>query len=298
MSTTSLSAFSDALANAVDAASPSVVQVHGRRRPATGVVSAADTIITSARALGREEDLQVRTPDNRTLAAELAGWDPATGLAVLRAAGLGSAPATRGEAKPRVGHVVLALARSWSNAITASTGIVSIIGGPLRTGRRHTIDEVIRVNVPMHEGFAGGPLLDTAGQVIGICTSSAIRGLGVVIPSAIAWKSAADVLQHGSPTRGFLGIAGQQVRLSERQAADAGRSEGLLIVAVTPESPAASANVLVGDIMLDFDGHEIRSPEQLLDRLTGDRAGQPATLRLLRGGAPVELKVTVGKRSA
>ena len=298
MSTSSLSAFSDALAAAVDAASPSVVQVHGRRRPATGVVFAADTIITTARALGREEELQVRTPDNRTLRAELAGWDPATGLAVLRAADLRSAPAARSEAKPRVGHVVLALARSWSNAITASSGIVAVIGGPLRTGRRQSIDEVIRVTAPMHDGFAGGPLLDTAGQVIGISTSSAIRGFGVVIPAAIAWKSATDVLQHGSPTRGFLGVAGQQVRLSERQASDVGRQEGLLIVAVTPESPAASGNVLVGDILLDFDGHEIRSPEHLVDRLTGDRAGQPATLRLLRGGTIVELKITVGTKRA
>ena len=68
------------------------------------------------------------------------------------------------------------------------------------------------------------------------------------------------MLQHGSPTRGFLGVAGQQVRLSERQASDVGRQEGLLIVAVTPESPAASGNVLVGDILLDFDGHEIDRP--------------------------------------
>jgi serine protease Do len=299
MSTSSLSAFSDALAAAVDGASPYVVQVHGRRRPATGIVFGADTVITTARALGREDDLRIRTADNRTLAAELAGWDPATGLAVLRVAELGSAAtAVRSDAKPRVGHLVLALARSWSNAITASAGIVAVIGGPLRTGRRHAIDEVVRITAPMHDGFAGGPLLNTEGQVIGICTSSAIRGLGVVIPAAIAWKSAADVLQHGSPTRGFLGVAGQQVRLSEKQAADIGRSEALLIVAVTPGSPAAEGNVLVGDILLDFDGHEIRSPEQLLDQLTADRAGKPATLRLLRGGAAVELKVTVGTKRA
>jgi S1-C subfamily serine protease len=298
MSTSSLSAFSDALAAAVDAASPSVVQVHGRRRPVSGVVFAADTVITTARALGRGDDLRVRTADNRALAAELAGWDPTTGLAVLRVPDLGSQAAPRSEAKARVGHVVLALARSWSNAITASTGIIAVIGGPLRTGRRHSIDEVIRVTAPMHDGFAGGPLLNTDGQVIGICTSSAIRGLAVVIPVAIAWKSASDVLQHGSPARGFLGVAGQQVRLSEKQATDVGRNEALLIVAVTPKSPAAEGNVLVGDVLLDFEGHEIRSPEQLLDQLTADRAGKPATLRLLRGGAAVEVKVTVGTRTA
>jgi S1-C subfamily serine protease len=298
MSTSPLSAFSDALAAAVDAATPSVVQVQGRRRPASGVLFAPDAVITTARALGREDDLHVRTTDNRTLAAELAGWDPASGIAVLRVPSLGSRAATRSEARPRVGHVVLALARSWSNAITASTGIVSVIGGPLRTGRRLSIEEVIRVTAPMHDGFAGGPLLDTGGEVIGICTSTAIRGLGVVIPAAIAWKSATDVLQHGSPSRGFLGVAGQPVRLSEKQAADVGRSEALLIVAVTPGSPAAQGSVLVGDILLDFDGHEIRSSEQLLDHLTAEHAGKPATLRLLRGGATVEQQITVGTKRA
>ena len=298
MSTSTLSTISDSLAAAVEAASPSVVQVHGRRRPATGIVFGDDTVITTARALGREENLRVRTSDNRELAAELAGWDPGTGLAVLRAAGLGAPAMTRGEGRPRVGHLVVALARSWSNAITASAGIVAVIGGPLRTGRRHSIDEVIRVTAPMHDGFAGGPLLDVGGQVIGICTSSAIRGLGVVIPATIAWKSASDVVEHGSPARGFLGVAGQQVRLSEKQAADVGRSEALLIVAVTPGSPAAQGNVLVGDILLDFEGHEIQSAEQLLDQLTAERAGKVATLRLLRGVTTVEQKVMVGRRPA
>jgi S1-C subfamily serine protease len=298
MDTSTLGSFSEALADIVAAVAPQVVQVQGRRRPASGVVYAANSVITSARALGRDDHLKIRTADDRTLDAELAGWDPATGLAVLRTADLGVTPAPVGQTRPRVGNIVVALARSWSNAITASTGIVAIIGGPLRTGRRRSIDEVIRTTAPMHDGFAGGPLIDTSGRVIGISTASEIRGLGVVIPASIAWASAAGVLQHGSPGRGFLGLAGQQVRLTERQAKDVSRERGLLILGVTGGSPADQASVLVGDILLDFDGRAIESPEELLDLLSGDRVGRSITARLLRGGSVQELAVTVGKRPA
>ena len=120
--------------------------------------------LTTVRALGREDGLHVRRHDGRALDAELAGWDPTTSLAVLRVAGLGAAPSRRRAAPPRVGHLALAVARSWSNVVTASAGIVSVIGGPLPTGRRRAIDEVIRTTAPMHDGFAGGAFLDTGGR--------------------------------------------------------------------------------------------------------------------------------------
>src|SRR5207245_8739231 len=117
----------------------------------------------------------------------------------------------------RVGHLAMAGARAWSNAVTASAGIVSVIGGPLPTGRGRAIDEVIRTTAPMHDGFAGGAFVDTAGRATGIATAAEIRGLGVIIPAAIAWKTAATLLEHGRVKRGYLGLAGQPVRLTERQ---------------------------------------------------------------------------------
>jgi S1-C subfamily serine protease len=129
-------------------------------------------------ALGRDDGLHVTTHDNRTLDAELAGWDPASGLAVLRAANLNLSPPPRDDARPRIGHLAFAVGRSWSNALTASVGIVAVIGGPLRTGRGRAIDEVIRTTAPMHDGFAGGAFVNTAGAVIGVTTAASIRGLG------------------------------------------------------------------------------------------------------------------------
>src|SRR5260221_2113984 len=105
-----LTALSNGLADAIGSAAPSVVQVHGRRRPASGVVYQHDVVVTSARALGREDGLHVRRADGTGFDAELAGWDSTTGLAVLRVAGLGTDPLPASDVAPRVGHLGIGIA--------------------------------------------------------------------------------------------------------------------------------------------------------------------------------------------
>jgi len=292
-----LTEFSNQLADAAAKAAPSVIQVHGRRQPASGVIYAPGVVVTTTRALRREDRLHVRGSEGDAVDAELAGWDPATGLAILKAPALSAAPVAVAKQAPRVGHLALAIARSWSNGLTVSTGVVSIIGGPLQTGRRRAIDQIIRTTAPMHDGFAGGAFVDTSGELLGITTASTIRGLGVVIPAGIAWHTAQHLLEHGGLKRGFLGIAGQPVRLPESQRTDKAE-EGLLIIAITPDGPAAKAGVLIGDVILAVDEQPIGSPEELLDWLTGNRVGKTATLRLLRGGKPAEVSVTIAERGA
>jgi S1-C subfamily serine protease len=237
----------------------------------------------------------VRRHDGRTLDAELAGWDPATTLAALRVPGLDGASLSPAGSAARVGHLAVAVARSWSNAVTASAGIVAVIGGPLRTGRRRAIDQVIRTTAPMHEGFAGGAFLDVAGGCLGIATAAEIRGLSVVIPAPIAWKAAAAILAHGGPRRGYLGIAGQQVTLAENQRLG-GRESALLVVGVTNGSPAAAAGIMVGDALLAFDGQPVESPEDLFDLLDAHSVGRTAALRIIRGSAASDVVVEVGTR--
>ena len=297
MATTTLSALSEELADLAASASASVVQVLGARRPASGVVHGPDTIITTARAIGREDGLRIRLSGSDPVEAELAGWDPNTGIAVLRSrTSLGVGPPSTASDEPRPGHIVLALARSVSNALTASVGHVAVVGGPLRTGRRREIARVVRITAPMHDGFAGGGVFDAAGRLTALATATTIRGFGVAIPAAIAWAAATQVLTSGTARRGFIGLAVQPVTLAPPQRME-GRERGLLIFGITPASPAETAGLIVGDVLLDFDGQPAETADRLLDLLTDRQVGQAVTVRTLRGSAVREVQLTVAERA-
>jgi serine protease Do len=293
MASTTLAEVSNQLADAVEAAAASVVQVHGRRQPASGVVRANDIVLSTTRAVGGEEGIVVRTHDGRDVQAELIGWDPATQLVALRAAGL-NLPALATGPAPRVGHLAVAIGRSWSNALTASAGIVSVIGGPLPTGRGRAIDQIIRTTAPMHRGFAGGAFVNTNGELLGIATAAEIRGLGVVIPALIAEQTLESIVRHGRAKRRYLGVAGQSVRLAAAQQKESASERGVLVVRVLEGSPAERAGVLVGDVLFALDGQPTDSPERLLDLLaTG--TGAASTLRVLRGASAVDMTVELGE---
>jgi S1-C subfamily serine protease len=282
------------IADVVASVGPSVVQVQGRRRPVSGLVHAPDSVLTTTRALGRSDTLRVRRQDGAWLDAELAGWDVATQLAVLTVKDLDLSPVRLSSGPPQVGQLAVAVARSWSNAVTASLGIVAVIGGPLPTGPRRAIERIVRTTAPMHDGFSGGAFVDPSGGVVGVATAASIRGLGIVIPADIAMATAQTIVRQGR-RRGYLGVAGQAVRLPDSQRIES-EGEALLVVGVTEGGPAAAAGLLVGDLLLAFDGHPLASPEDLLTLLTGETIGRPATLRVRRGIDTTDLQVTVGER--
>jgi S1-C subfamily serine protease len=305
---------SSQLADVVEAVAPSVVQVRAGGRASSGIVYDAGLVVTTGRAIGRDEHPEVRAADGRSFTADLAGWDPASRLVLLTvpeltAPGLpgplrgsrptndahrGARPAT--DALPRVGSLAIAIGRSISNNITATAGLVSIIGGPLPTGPRRQLDQVIRISAPVHSGFAGGAVVGADGSLIGVATAAAIRGLTVVIPAGIAWDSAKAMLERGSARRGYLGIAAQPVRVPERQRTGREESAALLVVGVKDGSPAADAGLLVGDILVALDEVALASPEELIDLLVGDRVGRALTLQVLRGGSPTNVQVTPAER--
>ena len=296
MATSTLASLSNDLAELTAAGAGSVVQVGGRRRPASGIVHGPDTIITTARAVGREDGLQVRLPDDTTVSAELVGWDPSSSIALLRTQSpiALTAPAPSND-QPRTGEIAIALARSWSNAITASTGVVAVVGGPLRTGRRRQLERVIRITAPLHDGFAGGAVVNASGALLGLATAAHIRGYAVVIPASIAWAAASQLLVSGTPRRGYIGVAVQPVELPAGQRFE-GRERALIVVGVSDSGPAAAAGLNVGDLILDVAGKPISSSEDLLDRLSEHAVGQTIVLNTLRGGTAREQRVVIGER--
>jgi S1-C subfamily serine protease len=293
-----LNALSSQLADAVDRVSPSLVRVNGRRRQsASGVVYAEDLVITADHVLEREEELTVETHDQRTLSAGLAGRDPSSDLAVLRVPTLGLQPATASE-PARVGQLLLSVGRPGSEGPMASFGIVSAIGGPLRTWRGSMLERYIQTDAIPYPGFSGGPLIDAQGAVLAIMTTGLVNGVALGIPAHHAWQVGETLAQHGSIRRGYLGISSQPVRLPEGQRDGLEQSSGLLVVQVEDDSPAARGGLLLGDVLVSLDGHPVSETGELQVLLLGERVGKTVAAQVIRGGNLQTLEVTVGERAS
>src|SRR5947209_17260571 len=193
-----LKTLSNQMADAVERVEPALVLVNGRpRQPASGIVYAENLVLTADHVLEREEDLTIHTHDKRTLTAQFVGRDLATDLAVLRVADLGLEATVAASEPARVGQLVLAVGRSSSEGPMASVGIISAIGGPLRSGRGVTLERYIRTEATPYPGFSGGPLIDTQGAVLGITTTGLVNGVALAIPANIAWSIAETLAQQG-----------------------------------------------------------------------------------------------------
>jgi S1-C subfamily serine protease len=296
-----LAAFSDALADAVALAGQSVVRVDGRhRQPASGIVWTADgLIVTADHAVERDDDLSVGLADGRTVRAKLIGRDPGSDLALLKADATGLQPIQR-SSTARVGSIALLVARPGPE-LMASLGTVSAVSGPIRT-RRGRLDGLIATDATFYPGFSGAPLISGGSGAVGLATSRfrGGRGSGVVIPVAVVERTVAALSAHGRVRAGFVGIGSQPAQLpaSLREKAGLGDQEtGLLVVTVEAGGPAERAGLLLGDVVVAFAGEPVRDPGELRDLLTSDRVGQTTTLRVLRGGEPLELTITVSERS-
>jgi len=288
---------SNQMADAVERIGPALALVNGRpRQPASGVVYGQDLVLTADHVLEREDDLTIQTHDKRTLPAQFVGRDLATDLAVLRVADLGLAAATVSEETARVGQLVMAVGRTANDGPMASSGVISIIGGPLRTGRGVTLERYIRTDATPYPGFSGGPLIDMQGAVIGILTTGLVNGIALAIPMDIAKNIADTLVKQGYIKRGYLGISSQLVRLPDAQRAGQTQEHGLLIVKVDENSPAEKGGLMLGDILVALDGHAINDSEDLQILLTGDRVGKAIPVDVIRGNTLKTLQVTVGQR--
>jgi len=293
-----LRTLSSQMADAVERVSPALVLVNGRPwRPGSGIVYAQDLVLTADHVLEREEDLTIVTHDERTLPAQFAGRDLATDLAVLRVADLGVVPAVTSTERERVGQLVLAVGRSMNDGPIASSGIVSVVGGPLRTARGVMVERYIRTDAMPYPGFSGGALIDTQGAVLGITTTGLVNSATLAIPAIIAWGIAEALAKQGFIKRGYLGISSQLVQLPQAQRAGRSQEHGLLIVQVDEKSPAQKGGLLLGDILVAIDGHLLKDTEDLRSSLTGDRVGKTIPIEVIRGGTLQTLQVTVGQRS-
>ncbi|RPI81735.1 MAG: PDZ domain-containing protein [Chloroflexi bacterium] len=296
----SLVALSDAMAEAVEKVGAATVTVDARRRfPASGILYSNDLVLTADHVVEREEDIQIFLPAGGEATASIAGRDPGSDLALLRLSRSASQTAEMSQVDPRVGQLVLAVARPTAEGIQASLGIISAIGGPIRTGRGVRLERYISTDAVPYPGFSGGPLIDASGRVIGMNTSGLTRGASIAIPVSQVRLAVESLLQHGKIRRGYLGVRSQPVELPVNGMEALGRAQtsGLLIVGIEPDGPASASGLMVGDILVGIDGDPISDHDELLSRLSGSLVGAQTQVEILRGGKPVSVPVTVGERS-
>jgi S1-C subfamily serine protease len=298
---TSLSILSDQLADAAATAGDSIVAVHARPRlPSTGIHWQDGVVVTTDGTVRRADDISVTLADGRKLPATLAGRDRGTDLAILRIppGSLGTARlGDTGSLKP--GHLVLGLARLGPGGPRVSFGAVSALGGRWRSWKGGEIDRLVQSSLTLYPGFGGGPLVDATGQIHGINSGGLSRAFATTIPVETVNRTVRQLLERGYVARGWLGAAMQPVRFDPAAQRRLGleSDSGLVILSVEPDGPAASAGLLVGDVIVKLGSQPIEDVEDLVDALgASDVVGRTFNLELVRGGEGVNVDVLIGER--
>ena len=191
---------------------------------------------------------------------------------------------------------MLALGRP-GRSVQATLGIVSVRGESWRTPVGGLIDHYIQTDIVMYPGFSGGPLVNAAGQVIGLNTSILLRGLSLTVPVATMRRVVEVLLAHGKIRRGYLGVSTQAVRLPAVLMEPLQQETGLLVMTVEPNSPAEQGGLLLGDVLVTMEGTPVRHPDDLLTFLSADRIHTAVLVRLVRGGQLQEQSIVIGERA-
>jgi putative serine protease PepD len=284
------------------AASPAVVSVRSSDGEGTGFVVRSDgTLVTNAHVVGSDETVQIRFGDDgRTVNARVVGADTSSDLAVLKVAAsdvngitpLGLADSER----VKVGDDVVAIGNPFGLDRTATAGIVSAVGRQIEAPNGFSIDKVIQTDAPINPGNSGGPLLDTQGKVIGVNSQIASAGSGggnVGIGFAVPSNTVRDVipaLERGTTIeRAYLGV-------STNEASQGGA--GATVAQVNPGSPAESAGLQAGDVVVSVDGKPVTESSDIATAIAAKRPGDTIAVEVLRGGQRETVQVELGTRPA
>ncbi|WP_445638354.1 LuxR family transcriptional regulator [Nostoc sp. DSM 114161] len=296
----SLLALSNSLADTVEQAGSAVVAVNaGKRISPSGIHWRNGIIITSDESLGRYEEISITLSDGMTRPVSFLGHDPSTDIAVFQLENHQLPVVQIGDATNlKVGHLVLGLARGSQGDLRAAMGAVSVVTGAWRSMSGGNIDQFIRPDITFYPGFAGGPLVDAAGYIVGMNTSGR-RGTVLTIPAVTIDRVVNQLLTKGHISRGYLGVGMQPVRLPSnlKTALNLPTATGVIVVNVEPSGPADNAGLLLGDVLVKFDGIAVSDTDDVLALLNNsDRIGKLINVQFVRGGALVDLDILIGER--
>ena len=310
-----LDAYSRAVVQVADAASPAVVKIDVRRRVRTregerdlqgsgsGFIFTPDgLILTNSHVASGASSLIVAFNDGQTADADLVGDDPHTDLALIRVSGSKLPTVALGSSRGlRVGQLAIAIGNPYGFECTVTTGVVSALGRSLRAQSGRLIDDVIQTDAALNPGNSGGPLMNSRGEVIGVNTAIIAAAQGICFATAIDTTKVVvgQLLRHGRVRRGYLGMAGQNTPLPRRMVRyfDLAIESSVRVTSVEDGSPAHYAGLEAGDLIVAWDGKPVAGIDDLHRLLSEEYVGRSAevivlrrTQKLVRHITPTELE--------
>jgi S1-C subfamily serine protease len=304
--------FSQIIINAIEQIKNAVVKIdvigekNGRKAPAgtgSGFVFSSDGLIfTNNHVIDRPGRIRVTLLDGTELEATVTGKDADSDIAILKIYGNGYSVATLGDSQElQIGQFLIAIGNPLGYQHSVSTGVLSGVGRTLRTSTGQVIENVLQTDAPLNPGNSGGPLIDTAGSVVGINTAivGGAQGLSFAIDINMAKEVAQQIIQHGKVTKAYLGVMIQEIEIHPRlrNFHHLSNIKGLLVSGINDPSPAKTAHLLEGDILIEFDGQPITSSPGLFRLLTAGRINKPVKIKVLRKGGLVELDIVPAEKA-
>jgi S1-C subfamily serine protease len=302
-----LDAYSNAVIGVTERVGPAVVRVEtGTKAPSersrgglgSGIVISPDgLVLTNSHVVGSSRQIRLRDVEGIVTDARVLGVDPDTDLALLRADGARDLRyASLGNSRNlRRGQLVVAIGNPLGFESTVTAGVVSALGRSIRSVSGRTIEDVIQTDAALNPGNSGGPLVSSAGEVIGINTAiiSGAQGICFAVASNTAQFVLSEIIRHGYVRRAYIGVSGQTAPVPRRHAviADIDNKMGALLAQIEPDGPASRAGLLPGDVVIKLDDVAIHGVDDLIRVLDRDRIDRALKMNVLRLGRLREIDI-------
>jgi len=305
-----LDAYSQAVVSTTEKVSPAVVniKVQKKTRSRSGnqaggsgfLISPEGFIVTNCHVAENNENMEIELQDGRTFPADLVGLDPYTDLAVLKIY-TDNLPFVSFQKNHdmKVGQLSIAIGNPFGFQCTVTTGVISALGRTLQSRSGRMIDNVIQTDAALNPGNSGGPLVDSSGMVIGVNTAiiKEAQGICFAIGAGTAEYIVGKLIMNGRIKRGYLGIAGQFMKIPLRviHYNKLGSANGVKIENLHKQKSIDNHELKRGDIVVEFNGISVNSIDSLQRFLNEDTIGRKVSLGILRKGHKQEVEVVPGE---
>ena len=300
-----LNAHSEAIVAVVGHVAPAVVRIAitsqelGRQRHSEGsgvLITEDGALVTNHHVVAEATSIKITLSDGQEYEGKTVGSDPATDLAVVRIDEGAYPTAAFGDSEQlQVGQLVIAIGNPLGFQATVTAVIVSGLGRSFRTESGRLVEDVIQTDAALNPGNSGGPLVNASGVVVGINTAIILpaQNICLAVPSNTVQSVVSQLISEGKVRRAFMGISGQSGTLKSELRDELGIDQqmGVLVLGVTPDSPASAAGLMVGDVLLSMADASVASVDDLIGALTDRSIGKRYPLKIVRRGEIISMMI-------